>query len=110
MKGIVVALGIFLSSLVSAVQEVNTKVDQVRIYSGAGESHLDMPVILDASCPSGSSFYIEKTGDYETTVSTLLTALSTNKEVSVAYDSGYKPNFTSLSSYCRIYSVGVSRN
>ena len=110
MKKIIFVLGITLSSIVGAVEEVNTKVSQVRNYAAGGAEGLDMPVIFDAGCPSGGSFYIQKAGDYKTTLSILLTALSANKTVSVAYQRGYRPNFTSSSTYCRIYSIGINRN
>ncbi|KJZ15252.1 hypothetical protein TW85_06635 [Marinomonas sp. S3726] len=110
MKKIIFILSVFLSTMALAVEEVNTKVNLVRNYAAGGLGGLDMPVILDAACPSGSSFYIEKSGDYQTTLSILLTALTTNKTVSVAFERGRKPNFTSLSNYCRIYSIGINRN
>ncbi|EAQ66889.1 hypothetical protein MED121_13215 [Marinomonas sp. MED121] len=97
-------------SLAGSVSQVTSKVSYIRNYTIEEHKGLDIQVNFDVECPGSSSgFYLEKSGDSETALSLLLTALAAEKEVVIHYEANHQPNFASALDFCRIYSVGLKR-
>lgn len=100
----------FFKANASNLLHVTTKVNYIRSYAIGAHNELDIQIDFDSKCPSSSNtYYLEKSGDYQTALSILLAAQAANKDVVVHYETGYKPNFSGSSGFCRIYSVGIKR-
>jgi hypothetical protein len=87
---------------------VTTKVNFIRGYAIGEHAEMDTQIRLDFPCPSNKDYYyMEKSGDHQTMLSLLLSALAADKQVQVHYETNQKSNISGNTNLCRIYSVGL---
>ncbi len=88
-----------------------TRLDSYTAYSG---TNFDLVIGLSAACPTGGDFYLPtgtppNNANMGQVYSLLLAAFMSGKTVSLNYQDGMSPNFTSASTHCEVRRVWVAK-
>ena len=107
---LVIASGLVMADA-NVINADITRLDSFTAYSG---NNFDLIVRLSEACPTGGRFYLPagtapNNANMGQVYSLLLAAFMSGKTVSVNYQDGMSPNFTSASNHCDIRRVWVDK-
>ncbi|XOV78938.1 MAG: DUF5992 family protein [Aestuariibacter sp.] len=112
-------LGISILSTFAAFTKADTNLTDVEImrmegYTSFSTVNFDIVVALSSPCSSGGDFYLPAGSPPENentkqVYSLLLAAFMSGKKISLSYQDGKSPNYTSSTNHCEIRKIWVPK-
>lgn len=112
-------IGVLIVSTFAGLAKADTNLTDVEItrmesYTSYSGINFDIVVALSSPCPTGGDFYLPAGSSPENentkqVYSLLLAAFMSGKKVSLSFQDGKSPNYTSSTNHCEVRKIWVPK-